>query len=83
MGGYWNVIERVCNLQIFADNICYRVVKKDGKWVLDKDKCAFGLCFTVVRRSFPRTRPSLCILPTDWAATTATTGTPSTTERRR
>ena len=45
MGGYWNVIERVCNLQIFADNICYRVVKKDGKWVLDKDKCAFGLWF--------------------------------------
>ncbi len=38
MGGYWDVTARLCTIEVYADNICYRVVKKDGHWVLDKDK---------------------------------------------
>ena len=38
MNGTWDLNTWTCNIQVFSDYICYRLVKEDGKWTLDTKK---------------------------------------------
>lgn len=38
MDGFWDPYTKLCNIQVFADNICYRIKKEGDKWVLDTNK---------------------------------------------
>lgn len=38
MNGIWDPNTKECTIQVFADYICYRLVKTNGKWILDTNK---------------------------------------------
>lgn len=41
MGGVWDHRTERCEMTVYADLICYRLVQKDGRWMLDSDKSSF------------------------------------------
>lgn len=38
MDGYWNPLLQVCQIRVYAESICYRLVKDGDRWVLDNKK---------------------------------------------
>ena len=41
--GTWDSTSSICNVILYADQICFRLKQKDGAWVLDDDKYLFFL----------------------------------------
>ena len=38
MDGYWNPLLQVCQIRVYAESICYRLVKEGDRWILDNKK---------------------------------------------
>ena len=82
MDGYWNPLTMSCNIQVYADNICYRLVKQNGKWAIDRGKYSVIVkTLSLVPKNSLKTRLSPCTPRMVWVVITATTGIPSTTAR--